>query len=56
VVLSYKIPDILQEYSSGIHVSELDRRTGLCEAKLSRILRFLAAKHVFEEGKYTNSP
>jgi hypothetical protein len=50
VVLFYKIPDILQEYPSGVHVAELDKRTGLSEAKLSRILRFLSAKHVFQEG------
>lgn len=50
VVLSNKIPDILQEYPSGAHISELEKRTGISQGKLCRILRFLAAKHVFQEG------
>ncbi|XP_006460604.1 hypothetical protein AGABI2DRAFT_117544 [Agaricus bisporus var. bisporus H97] len=49
VILSNKIPDILQEYPSGAHISELEKRTGISQGKLCRILRFLAAKHVFQE-------
>ncbi|EKM76021.1 hypothetical protein AGABI1DRAFT_79240 [Agaricus bisporus var. burnettii JB137-S8] len=49
VVLTNKIPDILQEYPSGVHISELEKRTGVDAGKLGRVLRLLAAKHLFQE-------
>ncbi|KAF7782904.1 hypothetical protein Agabi119p4_2280 [Agaricus bisporus var. burnettii] len=50
VALTNKIPDILQESpSSGVHTLELERRTGVDAGKLGRVLRLLAAKHVFQE-------
>ncbi|KAF9452281.1 S-adenosyl-L-methionine-dependent methyltransferase [Macrolepiota fuliginosa MF-IS2] len=49
VALSNRIPDILQGSSHGVHVSELGRRTGVDQAKLGRVLRLLATKHVFQE-------
>ncbi|XP_006460606.1 hypothetical protein AGABI2DRAFT_117546 [Agaricus bisporus var. bisporus H97] len=49
VALTNKIPDILQESRSGVHVSELEKRTGVDAGKLGRVLRLLAAKHVFQE-------
>lgn len=56
VALSNKVPDILQESPSGVSISELGRRTGVDEGKLGRILRLLAAKHVFQEGKSWRKP
>ncbi|EKM76020.1 hypothetical protein AGABI1DRAFT_131738 [Agaricus bisporus var. burnettii JB137-S8] len=58
VALSNKVPDILQESPSGVSISELGRRTGVDEGKLGRILRLLAAKHVFQEvgpGTFVNN-
>lgn len=51
VALSNKIPDILQERASGVHISELGRQTEIDQGKLGRIMRLLATKHVFREGK-----
>jgi hypothetical protein len=51
VALSNKVPDVLEESPSGVHISELGRRTGVDEEKLGRVLRLLAAKHIFQEGK-----
>jgi hypothetical protein len=50
VALTNKIPDILHESPSGVHISELEKRTGVDAGKLGRILRLLATKHVFKEG------
>ncbi|KAK7046634.1 3-O-methyltransferase 2 [Favolaschia claudopus] len=52
VALTFKIPDILQETPSGMHVTELSKRCGGVEpSKLARILRLLSAKHCFREVK-----
>ena len=50
VALTFKIPDVLEEKPSGMHISEIGEKTGLEERKAGRILRFLATKHVFREG------
>ncbi|KAF9544584.1 S-adenosyl-L-methionine-dependent methyltransferase [Agrocybe pediades] len=49
VAITFKIPDILQEKPSGMHISEIGKRTGIEERKVGRILRLLATKHVFRE-------
>ncbi|KXN91143.1 Sterigmatocystin 8-O-methyltransferase [Leucoagaricus sp. SymC.cos] len=49
VALSNRIPDLLHECPNGVHVSDLERQTGVDQAKLARILRLLATKHVFQE-------
>ncbi|GLB39351.1 putative S-adenosyl-L-methionine-dependent methyltransferase [Lyophyllum shimeji] len=49
VVLTFKIPDILQEKPLGMHISELSSKAGINEGKLGRILRLLASKHIFRE-------
>ena len=36
---------------AGLHVDELAERSGLDADKLGRILRLLATKHCFSEGK-----
>lgn len=48
--MTFKIPDILQGTPGGMSVCELGDKTGLEPAKLGRILRFLATKHIFREG------
>ncbi|KAF7349310.1 3-O-methyltransferase 2 [Mycena sanguinolenta] len=49
VALMFKIPDILQEKPSGMHISEISHRCGTDPAKLARVLRLLSAKHCFRE-------
>lgn len=48
--MTFKIPDILQGTPAGMSVRELGSKTGLEPAKLGRILRYLATKHIFREG------
>ena len=50
VALTIKIPDVLKEKPTGMHVSEIGKKTGLEERKAGRILRLLSANHVFREG------
>ncbi|KAJ3504648.1 hypothetical protein NLJ89_g7830 [Agrocybe chaxingu] len=49
IVLTFKIPDVLEEKPAGMHISEIAEKTGLEERKIGRILRLLATKHVFTE-------
>ncbi|KAJ7701084.1 S-adenosyl-L-methionine-dependent methyltransferase [Mycena rosella] len=49
VALTFKIPDVLQEKPSGMHVIEISQRCGVSASKLARILRLLSAKHCFRE-------
>ncbi|KAG6844999.1 hypothetical protein H0H87_001771 [Tephrocybe sp. NHM501043] len=49
VVLTFKIPDILQDRPTGMHVMEIGKRAGVDHAKIGRILRLLASKHIFRE-------
>jgi DNA-binding IclR family transcriptional regulator len=51
VVLTTKIPDLLTEHHNGLSLDELARQTYLDKDKLGRVLRYLAAKHIFREGK-----
>jgi hypothetical protein len=46
----FKIPDVLKEKPTGMHISEIGKKTGLEERKAGRILRLLSTKHVFREG------
>ena len=50
VALTFKIPDVLKEKPTGMHISEIGEKTGLEERKAGRILRLLATNHVFREG------
>jgi len=49
VALTFKIPDVLKEKQTGMHISEIGKKTGLEERKAGRILRLLASNHVFRE-------
>ncbi|KAJ6548154.1 S-adenosyl-L-methionine-dependent methyltransferase [Mycena vulgaris] len=49
VALKFKIPDILQQKPSGMHVADIGRTCGVEPSKLARILRLLSAKHCFCE-------
>ncbi|KAF9458941.1 S-adenosyl-L-methionine-dependent methyltransferase [Collybia nuda] len=49
VVLTSNIPDILQETPCGMSILDLGKKTGIDPAKLGRILRYLATKHIFRE-------
>ncbi|KAH8828795.1 S-adenosyl-L-methionine-dependent methyltransferase [Flagelloscypha sp. PMI_526] len=48
-IVTNKIADKLDGKPEGVDVAALAKDTGLNEAKLYRILRFLATKHVFTE-------
>ncbi|KAG6860495.1 hypothetical protein C0995_010532 [Termitomyces sp. Mi166 len=49
VVTTFKIPDILQEDPSGMHIKEIGERAGVNHEKLGRIMRLLATRHIFRE-------
>ncbi|KAF5361557.1 hypothetical protein D9757_008382 [Collybiopsis confluens] len=49
VATEARIADLLLDRPEGLATSELATLTGLDEAKLTRILRFLATKHCFKE-------
>ena len=40
----------MKEKPTGMHISEIGKKTGLEERKAGRILRLLATNHVFREG------
>jgi hypothetical protein len=50
VVVTFKIPDILQDQPDGMHISEIAEKSGIEQGKLGRILRLLVSKHIFREG------
>ncbi|KAG6916946.1 hypothetical protein DXG01_004633 [Tephrocybe rancida] len=52
VVVTFKIPDILQEKPSGMHIAEIGQKAGIDKGKLGRIMRLLASKHIFREGTH----
>ncbi|KAG6916944.1 hypothetical protein DXG01_004631 [Tephrocybe rancida] len=52
VVITFKIPDILQEKPSGMHIAEIGQKAGVDKGKLGRIMRLLASKNIFREGTH----
>ncbi|KAJ7719245.1 S-adenosyl-L-methionine-dependent methyltransferase [Mycena maculata] len=48
-VIEARVPDILAGHPGGLHVDELSKKIDIDAGKLSRILRFLAARHCFTE-------
>lgn len=50
LALEAKIADRIGD-SEGVHVSELAKKTSIDEAKLCRVMKFLATTHVFREGE-----
>jgi len=55
IALTYKIPDILQDKPEGMNISEIGEKTGIHPRKVARILRMLASRHIFKEGKHIYS-
>ncbi|KAG6818997.1 hypothetical protein H0H93_016517 [Arthromyces matolae] len=49
VVTAFKIPDILQEKPSGMHIEEIAQKAGINAQKLGRVMRLLATNHIFKE-------
>jgi len=49
LVLSCKVPDILQEKPQGMPIAEVAERANLDKGKLGRIMRLLASQHIFRE-------
>lgn len=51
VVLRAKVADALANHPKGLHVDELSKLVNLEKGKLTRVLRLLATKGCFTEGK-----
>ena len=51
VVIRAKVADALEQYPNGLHVDELSKLVNLEKGKLARVLRLLATKGCFIEGK-----
>ncbi|KAF8443681.1 S-adenosyl-L-methionine-dependent methyltransferase [Boletus edulis BED1] len=51
VVIRAKVADVLEKYPKGLHVDELAKLVNLEKGKLARVLRLLATKGCFTEGK-----
>ncbi|KAG6831459.1 hypothetical protein H0H92_010368 [Tricholoma furcatifolium] len=49
VAVAFKIPDVLLEKPSGMHITEIGQKAGVNHQKLGRILRLLVSKHIFRE-------
>jgi hypothetical protein len=50
VALNAKVADLLEGKTEGLPLDELAKKSGIEKSKLGRVLRYLAAKHVFQEG------
>lgn len=51
VAIEAKVADALSGHDEGVHVNDLSKSVKIESGKLARILRALATKHVFLEGK-----
>ncbi|KAG6811149.1 hypothetical protein H0H92_008767 [Tricholoma furcatifolium] len=51
VVIQAGVADALSGHETGMHVNDLSKSVGVESAKLARILRALATKHIFTEVK-----
>ena len=51
MVITARIADILVGKPEGLSIEELANLSGLDAGKLGRILRMLATKHCFQEGR-----
>ncbi|KAG6831457.1 hypothetical protein H0H92_010366 [Tricholoma furcatifolium] len=49
VAVAFKIPDVLLEQPSGMHITEIGEKAGVNPQKLGRTLRQLASNHIFRE-------
>ena len=56
VVHRAKVADALEQFPNGLHVDELAKLVGLEKVKLARVLRLLATKGCFIEGKCFHPP
>ena len=51
IAVQARIPDMLVAKPQGLPVNELAQKSGLNARKLRKVLRALATRHVFREGK-----
>jgi hypothetical protein len=51
VVASARISDLLLNKPEGLHIDKLATLSGVDAGKLGRVLRLLATKHIYQEGK-----
>jgi hypothetical protein len=51
VVVRENISDILLNYPKGLHISELSKKINIEPKKLSKIMRLLATRGCYSEGK-----
>lgn len=51
VAIRTGVADVLAEFPDGLHVDDLGPKVNAEKGKLARILRLLATRHCFREGK-----
>jgi hypothetical protein len=51
VVARERVSDILLKYPKGLHVNELAKKISVEPKKLARIMRLLATRGCYNEGK-----
>jgi hypothetical protein len=51
VVARENVSDILLNYPKGLHVNELSKKINIEPKKLARIMRLLATRGCYSEGK-----
>ncbi|KAH6915484.1 O-methyltransferase-domain-containing protein [Coprinopsis sp. MPI-PUGE-AT-0042] len=49
VAVEFKVPDVLLDHPSGLHIKDLALKAGVDANKLGRMLRVLATRHIFKE-------
>jgi len=56
VMVEFKVADVLDGFPDGLHVNEIAKKTNIEQGKLGRMLRLLATRHCFREGRISRSP
>ena len=55
IVIECKVADVLDAFPDGLHVSEIAKKVNVEKGKLARILRLLATRNCFREGRISCS-
>lgn len=55
VVVETRVADIIADHPDGLHVNEISKKSSIESGKLARILRLLATRNCFCEGRVYSS-